>query len=77
MEKIIVKVQVPIYSTEDTVDVLVYNEDGSVTATFSLSPEEAEMLKSQMDDPFKSFFYASISKDKTLVLESLAPYQSW
>lgn len=81
----IVKVQIPIVSTDPNVGVLVYNEDRSIMQELPIrSKSELKTLKREMQkgecgelyDGLKNYFYAK--KDgKGLIITGLAPEQDW
>jgi hypothetical protein len=81
---VIVKVQVPIVTTEDPAQVLVYSEDRSVEEQFSLTSELSKQLGRRLrSGQLKSFWYARLVPDSNvrggfqIFLERIAPDQEW
>ena len=70
--KFIVKVQVPLESSEPDPHILIYNEDKSIFETFPMTDEMHEAFT----EP-KSFQFARLRKDGMLVLCGEAPWQDW
>lgn len=77
MEKFIVKVQIPLFSTDKNVGVLVYNESRSIMEELPLRSrkELKELMKNLRGEP-KGYFYAVI-EGKGLILIDKAPWQNW
>lgn len=84
-KEIIVKVQLPIVSSDPNVGVLVYNEDRSVMQELPMrSKKEVKVLQREMRkgecgeiyDGMKNYFYAKFD-GKGLILTGLAPMQDW
>ena len=69
----IVKVQMPIITTEKYLVCLIYNEDRSVLAEMSVTKE----LKKEMKGELKKYFNAHTDKKKFIILDEEAPEQSW
>jgi hypothetical protein len=77
-KRIIVKVQVPLFSSDAYVDVLVYNEDRSVMSELPMRSEwEREELLDTLGDEPKGYFYAKPDGKGGLILTGEAPYQDW
>ena len=75
--KFIVKVQLPLASSDGNAGVLVYNEDRSVMEELSIRSEiEADQLLEELKGEPKGFFYARM-QGKTLMLVGVAPWQNW
>lgn len=77
--RMIVKVQIPIFQSGgagDEHDVLIYNEDQSVSYVQPMTTIEVRKLKHKMKGEDKAFFYAC-TKCQQLILDELAPAQSW
>jgi len=69
----IVKIQMPLSSSEKDPPCFVYNKDKSIEQFFSI-PED---LKNFMRGRAKAYFYTEIDQEKRLVLKEEAPWQSW
>lgn len=69
---VLVKVQVPVASSEEEPNALVYNEDRSL---YGFAPIE-EPLRKAMGERTKGYFFAQ-SKGKTLRLYGRAANQDW
>lgn len=85
MSKLIVKVQLPVVSSDPNVGILVYNEDRSVMQELPIrSKKEFKTLKKYMErgecgeiyGGYKNFFFAKFD-GKGLILTGLAPMQDW
>jgi hypothetical protein len=76
-KKIIVKVQVPLFSSDPDAGVLVYDKDRSFTTELPIRSrrERDEILDILGDEP-KGYFYAKVD-GKGLILTGKAPYQDW
>lgn len=72
-EKLIVKVQRSLMSSDGSDTILIYDEDENVSAEFEATDEILKMLDGQP----KAFFYAHLDKDGGLVLDGKAPWQGW
>lgn len=79
MKEFIVKVQLPLFSSDGNAGVLVYNEDQSILQELPIrSVREVKELKRQMDGESKGYFWARIEDDgKGLILTRPAPWQQW
>lgn len=74
MEKIIVKVQVSLFTSEDEPQVLVYSENHKHQYE---GPVTEEVIYAMDGEP-KKFFYARIPKKPGMIeLLEEAPWQSW
>lgn len=74
----IVKVQLPIVSTDPDVGVLVYNEDRSIMAELPMrSIKEAEILIQVLEDFPKGYFWAKLDDKGGIILVDEAPWQEW
>lgn len=71
-KRFIVKVQWPLLTTEINPLVMVYNKNRKI----DLMVPACKGLKKEMKGQFKVFFYAFV-KDKQVVLNGVAPWQSW
>jgi hypothetical protein len=71
-DRIIVKVQLSLYTTEVERQVVVYNEDQSIFFEMDAPLDVLEL----MGERPKAFFYATL-KDGTLGLDEQAPWQNW
>ena len=69
----IVKVQVSLFTTEAARQVLIYNEDRSITYQGDVTPEILDV----MDGERKRYFFAVMNDDKTIGLEDPAPEHDW
>lgn len=85
-KRFIVKVQLPVVSSDKEVGVLVYNEDRSIMQELPVrSKKEVKELKMLMHegecgeiyDGLKNYFYAHLDNSKGLILTGLAPMQDW
>lgn len=70
--RLIVKVQLSLFTNERVRQVVVYNEDRSIEFMFD-APKD--VLKLMGERP-KAFFYATLN-DGTLGLDEEAPWQDW
>ena len=68
----IVKVQLPLFSSEKNPPALIYNKDRKIYATVPVTEEVVEL----MGDSAKEFFHAEI-EDGNIVLGDKAPWQKW
>jgi hypothetical protein len=76
-EEFIVKAQIPLYSSDGSSHVLVYNEDRSIMHEIPIiSLNELIELKKDMDAFGKGFFWAYRDGEK-VVLRRPAPWQQW
>lgn len=76
-KRFIVKVQVPLFSSDGGAGVLVYNEDHSIMREVPLrSEKERKQLIKEMDGEPKGFFWAT-HDGKGVILEEHAPWQDW
>lgn len=85
MREIIVKVQMPLYSSDNSAGILVYDENKTIMNELPIrSEKELRELKKMMKKGvcgrvyggMKNYFYAK--KDgKGLILTGLAPEQDW
>lgn len=77
MKKLIVKVQVPLYSSDGNAGILVYDKNREIMTELSLRTrkERCELLRVLGGEP-KGYFYAKM-EDKELILMGVAPWQNW
>lgn len=68
----IVKVQMPMVTTEPIPMALIYNKNRDV-----LIYEQASILKEVMGNRLKAFFHAHISKEGILEIGDEAEWQDW
>lgn len=68
----IVKVQLSSSTTEPRRQVLIYNKDRTILWT----GDATEELCRKMQKALKAFFHAHMNEE-TIVLDRLAPFQSW
>ena len=73
MPKMIVKVQVPIFSTDNSAGCLVYDEERTFTTEI---PATERIIKDCRDD-MKNFYFAHWRPEGVLELDGLAPWQDW
>lgn len=77
MKEFIIKAQIPLFSSDGSSHVLVYNEDRSIMAELPLrSMKEAKEFKRLMDDEAKGYFYA-VKDGKGIIITRPAPWQNW
>jgi hypothetical protein len=69
----IIKLQVPLASSEPNPKALVYNQDRSVEQMFPISPEIMKLMKGRP----KAYFVAKINADQELEILAEATPQSW
>lgn len=69
----IVKVQISLFSSDNTANVLVYNKDQSVVFEGEVSKEVVKAMKGET----KAFFYFTAMKGGYIRLFGKAPWQGW
>lgn len=76
MPKVIVKVQVSLYSSDGQTDMMLYSEDHSI---FDQIPADPDFVKLCMKGRPKAFFYARIDTKKQgyYLTDKEAPWQEW
>ena len=72
MKRIIFKVQVSLFSSDDRKTVMIYNKDRSIEGQFPLGKE----LKQYAKDRAKFFVYGEMIGTETNILGE-APWQEW
>jgi hypothetical protein len=72
MKRLIVKVQLPLVTTDPDPYALVYDRSRELQAMVPVTPE----LLAGMGGEVKCFFYAEVSDDG-LTLDRQAPFQDW
>lgn len=70
--KFIVKVQASIVSS-DVQSILIYDFDENISAEFEATDDILKLL----DGRPKAFFYAHLDKEGGIVLDGIAPWQTW
>lgn len=76
-KKIIVKVQIPLFSSDGSAGVLVYNKDQNFLQELHIgSKRERDKLLRVLDDEPKGYFYARV-EGAALILTDRAPDQNW
>jgi len=76
-KRFIVKVQLPLFSSDDGFGILVYNKNRSIMQELPMrSKKEMKQLVKLIGDEMKGYFYAA-KEDKGLILKGIAPWQSW
>lgn len=72
MKEHIVKIQMPVMSSESDPSALLYNKSRSFEVQIP-----ASQLKSKMKDSYKKFFYVKFKKPSGFTLLEEAPWQDW
>ena len=76
-KQIIVKVQLPLFSSDPAAGVLVYDESRTIMDELPIRSErERDELVDLIGDDMKGYFYAKFD-GKGLTLTGKAPYQDW
>lgn len=74
----VVKVQLPLFASPGGMnDVLVYNEDRTVSQVFRLSDRDVGELREIMGGEPRGYFHAHTGDTQMLELDSAAPEQDW
>lgn len=79
-KKIIVKVQLPLYSSSKDAGILVYDEEQTIMQELPMrSKKEMLELTKLIGDEMKGYFYAEAELDEknNLILTDIAPRQDW